>query len=100
MPDPRDKRPRGRPSVGANGTEVVNFLVDVLVMDQVRAHLAALGAGATIAGWMRDAIAEKLARETHTRIPLGDPRGAQGHMQRTQPNYPQPLGTPDVPFTE
>jgi hypothetical protein len=59
----RPEKPRGRPPISASGTEAVNFLVAIDDMDRVRAELERLGAGATLAGWMRDAIREKLQRD-------------------------------------
>lgn len=59
----REKRPRGRPrNTNPKETEVLNVVVSSDAMRRVRAELERQGVGATIAGWVRDAIDEKLER--------------------------------------
>jgi hypothetical protein len=91
---------------------VLNFIVSSDDMDLVRAELELRGAGATIAGWMRDAIREKLARDAQVRelysarmrdqdmypdpmgVPLPDPQAPQSGVRRTQQNDHGPQKAP------
>lgn len=69
---------------------MLNFIVSTDDMDQVRAELDRLGAGATVAGWVRDAIREKLERG----------RSARGGIPRTQQDDHAPQKTPRPNFSE
>jgi hypothetical protein len=60
----RSKRPRGRPGIGAGESEVINIIVPTADMDRVRTIIEKVGLGATIAAWVREAIREKLERDT------------------------------------
>jgi hypothetical protein len=60
----RSKRPRGRPGIGSGDSEVINVIVPTADMDQVRAIIDKVGYGATVAAWVREAIKEKLERDT------------------------------------
>jgi group I intron endonuclease len=84
----------GRPRTSPR-TEVVNFIIATEEMELVRAELARLGAGATIAGWMRDAIQEKLTRDAQLRELYGAGRDRQASVRQNGPfDYPHSPGTP------
>lgn len=58
--DKNKGRPRGRPGVDG---EPITIIVPSSDMAQIRAVIEKVGLGATLAGWIRAAVKEKLERD-------------------------------------